>query len=154
LLDKFIGDGTMALFGVPNAHEECAVDAVSAAIEIQQRMLTLNPELRDMGLPEISVGIGINTGIVTVGFVGSDKRTDYSAIGDAVNLAARLEKQAEKGQIVISQYTVQALNGAYPVRQLEARSIKGKREPVMLYEVLWEGVSTARRTGSHPEFKG
>jgi adenylate cyclase len=154
LLDKFIGDGTMALFGVPNAHEECAIEAVGAAIEIQQRMLTLNPELRDMGLPEISVGIGINTGLVTVGFVGSDKRTDYSAIGDAVNLAARLEKQAEKGQIVISQYTVQALKGAYPVRQLEARSIKGKREPVMLYEVLWEGVSTARRTGSHPEFKG
>ncbi len=154
LLDKFIGDGTMALFGVPQAHDDCAIDAVSAAIEIQQRMATLNAELRDMGLPSIDVGIGINTGVVTVGLVGSDKRTDYSAIGDSVNLAARLEKEAEKGKIVISQYTVAALKGVYPVQQLEARSIKGKREPVMLYEVLWQGVSTARRTGSHAAFSG
>jgi adenylate cyclase len=140
LLDKFMGDGMMALFGVPQAQEDAAENAVRAAIHMQRRVNTLNLELRQEGLPEIAIGIGINTGKVTVGYIGSEQRTDYSAVGDAVNLAARLEKQAEAAQIVISESTMQSLNNAFPVRLLAERMIKGKKDPVRLYEVVWEGL--------------
>ena len=102
LLDKFMGDGLMALFGVPYPTDDAPSNAVAAAIAMQRRMTMVNEELRALGLSEIAIGIGINTGDVTVGYIGSRERTDYTAIGDTVNLAARLEKQARAGQIIIS----------------------------------------------------
>jgi len=137
LLDKYMGDGLMALFGVPISKDDAAVDAVKCAIEMQQRMTVVNQGLRGAGLPEIAIGIGINSGMATVGYIGSEERTDYTAIGDAVNLAARLEKRAEAGQIIISRATLDAIGDRFPVKPCYEIVVKGKREPVQIYEVLW-----------------
>jgi adenylate cyclase len=138
LLDKFMGDGLMALFGVPYAREDAASNAVIAAIEMQRRMVRVNEDLTALGLSEIAIGIGINTGTATVGYIGSRDRTDYTAIGDTVNLAARLEKQAGAGQIIISRFTFEALSREFPVRPCDQIRVKGKAEPVQIYEVLWK----------------
>ena len=138
LLDKFMGDGLMALFGVPLPSEDAASNAVAAAIAMQRQMAMVNEDLRALGLSEIAIGIGINTGDVTVGYIGSRERTDYTAIGDTVNLAARLEKQAQAGQIIISRFTVEAIRDKFPLRPCDQIRVKGKQEPVQIYEVLWE----------------
>jgi adenylate cyclase len=138
MLDKYIGDGLMALFGVPLASEDSAVNAVQCAIEMQRKMPQVNQGLRGAGLPEIAIGIGINTGMSTVGYIGSEEHTDYTAIGDAVNLAARLEKRAEPDQIIISRATLEAIGDRFPVKPCYEIMVKGKREAVQIYEVLWE----------------
>jgi adenylate cyclase len=138
ILDKYIGDAMMALFGVPRAEGEPALGAVFAATEMQRRMVTLNQELKRRGLPEIAVGIGINTGEVTVGYIGSKQRTDYTAIGDAVNLAARLEKKASGGQIVMSQSTFDSITTPIATKPGDKILVKGRQEPVQTYEVLWD----------------
>ena len=141
LLDKFMGDGMMALFGVPYPTDDAAADAVSAAIAMQRGMAALNEDLKTLGLSEIAIGIGINTGTVTVGYIGSRERTDYTAIGDAVNLAARLEKRAESGQIIISRSTLDAIGPRFPVRTCDRIMVKGKQESIEIYEVLWQEAS-------------
>jgi adenylate cyclase len=138
MLDKYIGDGLMALFGVPLASEDSAANAVQCAIEMQRKMPQVNQGLRGAGLPEIAIGIGINTGMSTVGYIGSEEHTDYTAIGDAVNLAARLEKRAEPDQIIISRATLEAIGDRFPVKPCYEIMVKGKREAVQIYEVLWE----------------
>jgi adenylate cyclase len=138
LLDKFMGDGMMALFGVPYACDEAASNAVQAAIQMQRRMTAVNDDLTAMGLSKIAIGIGINTGTATVGYIGSRERTDYTAIGDTVNLAARLEKRAEAGQIIISRFTFEAIGHEFPVRPCDQIMVKGKQQPVQIYEVLWQ----------------
>jgi adenylate cyclase len=143
LLDKFMGDGMMALFGVPYPSDDAASNAVSAAIAMQRGMAALNEDLKAMGLSEVAIGIGINTGTVTVGYIGSRERTDYTAIGDAVNLGARLEKRAEPGQIIISRTTLDAVGNRFPVRPCDRIMVKGKQESVEIYEVLWQQ-ATAR----------
>ena len=137
LLDKYMGDGLMALFGVPYPCEDAAVNAVSAAVAMQRRMESVNRDLKAIGLSEISIGIGINTGMVTVGYIGSEERTDYTAIGDPVNTAARLEKQAQGWQIIISGSTREVLGDRFPVRPSGNILVKGRKEPVQIYEVLW-----------------
>ena len=141
LLDKFMGDGMMALFGVPYPADDAAGSAVSAAIAMQRGMAMLNEDLKTLGLSEIAIGIGINTGTVTVGYIGSRERTDYTAIGDAVNLAARLEKRASAGQIIISRSTLDAIGNRFPVRPCDRIMVKGKQESVEIYEVLWQEAS-------------
>ena len=138
LLDKYMGDGLMALFGVPYQIQEAAVNAVLAAVSMQHRLSQLNLEFDERGLPEIEVGIGINTGIVTVGYIGSEQRTDYTAIGDAVNLAARFEKLAQAQQILIGQSTLEAIGDRFPIRACGETQVKGKSEPQPTYEVLWK----------------
>ncbi|MFY9611054.1 MAG: adenylate/guanylate cyclase domain-containing protein [Blastocatellia bacterium] len=137
LLDKYIGDGLMALFGAPTESEDSAGRAVLAAIAMQHQMSAVNQVLKESALPEISIGIGINTGTVTVGYMGSEERTDYTAIGDEVNLAARLEKQALGGQIIISRATLNAVGHQFPVRPSGSIMVKGKKSAVEIYEVLW-----------------
>lgn len=145
-LDKYIGDGLMALFGVPYAEDDSANAAVEAAIAMQRGMTKLNRELAAEGFPEIAIGIGINTGNVTVGYIGSTERTDYTAIGDAVNLAARLEKQAGPWQILISRSTFESLKSPIRTKLFGEVKVKGKKEVVQVYEVMWrEG-----DTGIHP----
>ncbi len=149
LLDKYMGDGLMALFGVPYPGEDAAVNAVSAAVEMQRRMKAVNQSLKDRGLSEITIGIGINTGTATVGYIGSEEKTDYTAIGDAVNLAARLEKQAQAGQIIISQATLAAIGARFPIGPCGCGEVKvkGKKEPVQIYEVIWSEAERATHTG-------
>jgi adenylate cyclase len=136
-LDKYIGDGVMALFGAPYATERDAVKAVRAAIDIQRAVVGLNAERRAAGLREIGVGIGINTGSAIVGFIGSDTRLDYTAIGDTVNTAARLEHLAQAGQIIISEHTMQAVDASVSYRVLDAVQVKGRAARLQIAEVAW-----------------
>lgn len=138
LLDKYIGDGLMALFGAPTECVGSAGNAVLAAIAMQHQMSEVNEDLKQSNLPEINIGIGINTGTVTVGYMGSEERTDYTAIGDEVNLAARLEKQALGNQIIISRSTLNAVGDQFPVRPSGSIMVKGKKSAIEIYEVLWK----------------
>lgn len=138
MLDKYIGDGIMALFGVPYPDADAASSAVSAAIAMQRRLTRFNEELEREGLPRISMGIGINTGTVTVGYIGSEQRTDYTVIGDHVNLAARFEKLAEPSQIIISRSTLAASGNTFSVEPFGHIMVKGKSVPVEAYQVIYE----------------
>ena len=137
LLDKYIGDAVMAIFGAPYPSDDSAISAVAAAVAMQRKMLLLNEELKEAGLPQLGMGIGINTGTVTVGYIGSEQRTDYTVIGDAVNLAARLEGEAKAWQILISAATLEAIGDAFRVNAVGEMPLKGKTLPVQVFEVLW-----------------
>ncbi len=136
-LDKYIGDGLMAIFGAPTATPVDAVNAVKAAVAMQKRMITLNEELRQAGYSPVQVGIGLHTGVATIGYVGSEQRSEYTAIGDTVNLAARLEQNASGGQILVSEATVSAAGNIFPVTVLEPLAVKNRLQPVALFELRW-----------------
>ncbi len=136
-LDKYIGDGLMAIFGAPTASEEDALNAVKAAVTMQKRLSTLNSELRAEGYSQVSVGIGLHTGEATIGYIGSDRRSEYTAIGDTVNLASRLESNATGGQILMSDATAAASGNLIPVNQLEPLTVKNRVQPVNVLEVRW-----------------
>jgi adenylate cyclase len=136
-LDKYIGDGLMALFGAPTATPEDPSNALNAAVAMQRRILSINEELRAEGYSEIGVGIGLHTGEATVGYIGSERRSEYTAIGDTVNLASRLESNAQGGQILISEATSNAAHRRYKLVPREAITVKNRTAPVALFEVQW-----------------
>lgn len=137
-LDKYIGDGLMAIFGAPTASPNDAKNALQTAIAMQKRLMILNKDLRNEGFPEICIGIGLHTGEATIGYIGSEKRSEYTAIGDTVNLAARLESNAQPGQILISDATVAACNcDEYQFMVREPLIVKNRLQPVSLFEVGW-----------------
>jgi adenylate cyclase len=136
-LDKYIGDGLMALFGAPYTGPLDTVKAVRAAIEMQRAMISFNRTLVAENLPEISLGIGINTGPAIVGYIGSESRLDYTAIGDTVNTASRLEGIAQPNQIIVSENTLQALDESVQVRHLETEKLKGKHVNLKTFEIMW-----------------
>lgn len=136
-LDKYIGDGLMAIFGAPTVGEEDALNAVKAAVTMQKRLSKLNEELRIEGYGQIAIGIGMHTGEATIGYIGSDKRSEYTAIGDTVNLASRLESNAKGGQILMSDATAAASGNLIPVNQLEPLTVKNRVQPVTVLEVRW-----------------
>lgn len=136
-LDKYIGDGLMAIFGAPTVGEEDALNAVKAAVTMQKRLTKLNDELRAEGYGQISIGIGLHTGEATIGYIGSDKRSEYTAIGDTVNLASRLESNATGGQILMSEATAAASGNLIPVNQREPLTVKNRVQPVSVLEVRW-----------------
>jgi adenylate cyclase len=138
-LDKYIGDGLMALFGAPYAGPDDPINAVAAAIAMQKRMSVMKEHFRAKGerWQELNIGIGINTGIVTVGYVGSARRLDYTAIGDPVNMASRLENHAPPGTIYMSRSTYEGLQGRFECRPLQI-VVKGRDEPFDCYQVLAE----------------
>ena len=142
-LDKYLGDGLMALFGAPTATPEDASNALNAAVAMQRRVLSINLELNNEGIPEIGVGIGLHTGEVTVGYIGSERRSEYTAIGDAVNTASRLESNAQGGQILISDATAKAAHSRYKLEAREAIMVKNRQQPVALWEVDWQRASGA-----------
>jgi adenylate cyclase len=137
-LDKYIGDGLMALFGAPHATPEDACNAVSSAVAMQRQMQVINAQLRADGLAEIAIGIGLHTGVATVGYIGSERRSEYTAIGDTVNLAARLEQNSVPGQILLSDATAQAAAAAdCAMRPHPPLTVKNRVQPVPVYEVEW-----------------
>ncbi len=136
-LDKFIGDGLMALFGAPNASPEDALNAVKAAVTMQKRLIKLNEELRAEGFGQISMGIGLHTGEATIGYIGSEKRSEYTAIGDTVNLASRLESNAGGGQVLMSEATAAASGNRIPVTEREPLTVRNRTQPVNVFEVRW-----------------
>ena len=136
-LDKYTGDGLMALFGAPTATPDDAKNALHAAMAMQKRIQTLNEELKNEGFNQIGVGMGLHTGVATVGYIGSDKRSEYTAIGDTVNLASRLESSAQGGQILISEATAKACNEPVSLKAQEPLQVKNRLQPVSLFEVKW-----------------
>lgn len=137
-LDKYLGDGIMALFGAPLAKPDDALRSVKTAAEMQRALAGLNAQWATRGQHHLRMGIGVNTGPVTAGNIGSAKRMDYTVIGDSVNLASRLCANAAGGQILISESTFQHLNGNFPAHRLEPIRVKGKETPVEIYEIPWE----------------
>ncbi len=140
-LDKYLGDGLMALFGAPTATPDDASNALNAAVAMQRRLLGINRELRDEGFPEIGVGMGLHTGEVIVGYIGSDRRSEYTAIGDTVNTSSRLESNARGGEILISDATAQAAHSRYKLKPREPIMVKNRQQPVNLWEVDWQSAS-------------
>src|ERR1044071_4240730 len=140
-LDKYLGDGLMALFGAPTATPDDASNALNAAVAMQRRLFGINRELRDEGLPEIGVGMGLHTGEVVVGYIGSERRSEYTAIGDTVNTSSRLESNARGGEILISDATAKAAHSRYKLKPREAIMVKNRQQPVMLWEVDWQKAS-------------
>lgn len=136
-LDKYIGDGLMAIFGAPTASEEDALNAVKAAVTMQKRLAQLNTELYAEGYGKVSIGIGLHTGEATIGYIGSNKRSEYTAIGDTVNLASRLESNAAGGQILMSEATAAASGNLIPVNVREPLTVKNRVQPVNVLEVRW-----------------
>lgn len=131
-VDKFIGDAVMGVFCLPIYRSDHAIRAVNAAIAMQKELKkgnSRNPLLS-------SVGISINSGLVVSGNLGSQVKMEYTVIGDDVNVASRLNKLAGSGEIVISKSTYLLLNDAYPVKQLPQQMLKGKSEPVDVFQVL------------------
>ncbi len=136
-LDKYIGDGLMALFGAPTATIADPVNALMAAVTMQKRLIDLNAELTAAGYSSVAMGIGLHTGEATVGYIGSEKRSEYTAIGDTVNLASRLESNSIGGQILISEATALAAGNIFPLTKREPLTVKNRVQAVELYEVNW-----------------
>jgi adenylate cyclase len=138
-IDKFMGDGLMALFGAPYTSPNDAANAVRAGIEMQRRLNVIRSTFsrKDGSALDVNIGIGINTGNVVVGYIGSQRRTDYTAIGDTVNLAARLEHEAGRGELIISETTYTLVKGEFPCEPVGSRVIRGKRDSVACYRVAW-----------------
>lgn len=136
-VDKFIGDAVMAFWGAPIKTEDHAVKAVTAAAEMVQKLPEINAELVRRGFASIRIGIGINTGYAILGNIGSEKKLDYTVIGDTVNLASRVESLTKNYacDILITEYTYSELGGAVPCRLVDTVKVKGKEIPVKIYEV-------------------
>jgi adenylate cyclase len=139
-LDKYLGDGIMALFGAPLAKPDDALRAVKTAVEMQQALARLNANWEARGRRSWTMGLGINTGPVTAGNIGSARRMDYTVIGDAVNLSSRLCANAAGAQILISDSTFQLLDGTYPARRLDPIHVKGKETQIEVYEIMWNEI--------------
>jgi len=138
MLDKFIGDAIMAAFGIPLAHDDDADRAVRATIAMITELWDWNKVRVARGEMPIDHGVGLNTGMVVSGNIGSPKRMDFTMIGDGVNLAARLESACKQysARILISEFTRAKLKGTYRMRDVDLVVVKGKTEPVGVYEVL------------------
>ena len=137
-VDKYMGDGLMALFNVPLERPDHAERAVRAALEFQERLRPLAARFRARYGSDVRCGIGINTGEAVVGIIGSEQRLEYTAIGDTVNLGSRLESLTKdvKASIVISEATWRAIHGRFPTRALGEVAVKGKERPVLIHAVL------------------
>ena len=137
-LDKYIGDAVMAVFGAPISKGNDALNCVKAAVELQRLVVEMNRDAKARKWPQLQVGIGINTGLVTAGNIGSPRRIDYTVIGDNVNMASRLMNKAKGGEIIISESTAGELGQAFGMSKLEPLTVKGKAEPITAYSVEWQ----------------
>jgi class 3 adenylate cyclase/tetratricopeptide (TPR) repeat protein len=134
-INQYTGDGVMALFGAPIAHEDSARRAVHAALGIQRAIADYGATLRaERGL-SLTMRIGLNTGAVVVGAIGDDLRMDYTAVGDTTNLAARMQQTARPGTVVVSEATHRAIEGFFETLDLGRVEVKG-REPVHAWQVV------------------
>ena len=138
MLDKFIGDACMAIFGTPIAHDDDPDRGVRSAIKMMTSLNEFNMRRKQQGMAPIDHGMGLNTDTIVSGNIGSPKRMDYTVIGDGVNLAARVESSCKQygAHILISEYTYKALKATYRTRQVDCVIVKGKTVPVKVYEVL------------------
>lgn len=138
-LDKFMGDGIMALWGTPVQHPDDAVRSVQSALEQMEILGRWNRKRNaDAGHNPVAIGIGIHTGELVAGYVGSSRALSYTVIGDTANTSARLCGIAASGQIVVSETTYQRLNGRFEVEELPPAALKGKERPMRIFNVVRE----------------
>jgi len=135
-LDKFLGDGVMAVFGAPIYHPDHALRAVRTALAMQAGMRELSARRAAEGKPALAVGIGVNAGTAVAGNVGTETRMEYTVIGDNVNLASRLESYAKPGQILITSTTYGIVRYGIEARRLGPMRLRGKEDEVEVYEVI------------------
>lgn len=138
IINKYMGDGVLAIFGEPITNENHALEAIMCAFEIISNVKQLREKLLAEGKPKIEIGIGINSGEVFAGNIGTEERLEYTVIGDNVNLAYRIEafNQILKTQFLISEYTYSYVKDSIEVVKLSKVNIKGKSKPIDIYEVL------------------
>lgn len=137
-LDKYIGDAQMAFWNAPLDETQHCKDAVKAALEMLDDLDRFNEEITKEGIPAFGMGLGINTGVVVVGNMGSEQRFDYTCLGDAVNLASRLEGQSKNYgvKIVLGPITAERLGDMFFTLELDCIAVKGKKEGVTIYTVF------------------
>lgn len=135
-IDKFMGDSIMVLFGAPRARKDDTRRAVRCAVDMQLAMGEVNRANRRVRMPELYMGIGINTGRVMAGMVGSAGHCEYVVIGEEVNLTARIEAFSLRGQVLVSDATLARCGGLAAVGEPMAVHVKGRSAPVTLHEVL------------------
>lgn len=134
-IDEFMGDGILVLFGAPTQRNDDSARAVACAVAMQLALISLNDTIEQLGFPKLEMGIGINTGVVVVGNIGSEKRTKYSVIGSHVNLTYRIESYTVGGQILISESTFKEVKSIVKIDGQKEVQPKGVIEPITIYEV-------------------
>jgi adenylate cyclase len=141
-LEKYIGDALMAVWGAPFSQPDDADRALRAAVEMQRALAALNTRWRAQGQPELQIHVGLNTGRVAAGNIGSEQFLQYATIGDATNVASRICGVAEAGEIYVSETTVQRCQErAWPLTRLPPVQVKGKEEALTLYRLEWRDLS-------------
>ncbi len=145
-LDKYIGDAIMAFWGAPYQQDDQALRACRAALEMAQALQRLQEAWKSRSVPSIDIGVGINTGPMVVGNMGSDKRKNYTIMGDSVNLASRLEGLTRKfrNRLIISESTFLQVQGKVVARELDLIRVKGKMQPVKVYDLMGMAADSAR----------
>ncbi|MFC1819537.1 adenylate/guanylate cyclase domain-containing protein [Thermodesulfobacteriota bacterium] len=136
ILDKFVGDQIMAVFGIISLENDARLNAVKAAIEMQDATEELMKIRAKRGKETFEIGIGINTGNAIVGNVGSENRMDYTVIGDSVNVAAKLQHEAKGGEIIIGEKTYRQTKGHFCIQKKSKIYLKNKIQPVLFYNLL------------------
>ncbi|MBM4361620.1 MAG: adenylate/guanylate cyclase domain-containing protein, partial [Deltaproteobacteria bacterium] len=134
-LDKFMGDGIMALWGAPVQAEDDPIRCVYCALEQLTVLETLNDVLRSRNLDPLAIGIGIHTGPLVAGYIGSSRALSYTVIGDTANTSARLCGVAGAGQLIVSEATLLRLGDRFEYRELPPANLKGKEKPFKMFEV-------------------
>lgn len=157
VIDKFIGDAIMALFGAPVAQGDAAARAISAARAMEAALAELNAELAAEGRPPLAIGVGVNTARVVAGNIGSQRRLNYSVIGDGVNVAARLQSLTRVAEhrtnVIISAATAAAAGpAAAAARPLGTVTVKGRSEPVAIFAIDSPAAGLAPEAASEPPF--
>jgi len=135
-LDKFMGDGIMALWGAPVVHKDDAIRSVYCALEMSSVLGDFNRMRLDRDQAPLAIGIGIHTGPLVAGYIGSSKALSYTVIGDVANTSARLCSVALPGQIVVSEMTHERLSGRFETEELPPAKVKGKEKPLRLFNVI------------------
>ena len=144
---RLMGDALLAFFGAPIAHEDDPRRAILAGLDIVEAIQPYREQIRERYQVEFDVRIGINTGLVVVGAVGSDLRMEYSALGDAINLAARMEQTAQPGTVRVAHDTYRLVKNVFEFKALGGVEVKGKSEPVLAYQVIGRKFESARTRG-------
>ena len=154
---RLMGDALLAFFGAPIAHEDDPRRAILAGLDIVEAIKPYREQIQERYHIEFDVRIGINTGLVVVGAVGSDLRMEYSALGDAINLAARMEQTAQPGTIQVAYDTYKLIKNLFEFKSLGGVTVKGKSEPVLAYQVIgrkFESIHTRGIEGLHAPIVG
>ena len=150
-VDKFMGDEIMVIWGAPVDHHDDPVRAVRAALEIKSELKRFNQHRAKENRPAIKIGIGVNTGALVAGYIGSSQTMSYSVIGDTVNTASRLCAAAKEGQILITENTHNNLGSLFQTVEFEPVRAKGKFEPIRVFGVIEESGAFKPSTGDRPK---